>query len=162
VLAWYAPDHLAMLDPIGAILIALWIIASWLSTAREHIDKLAGLTAPHEFIRRLTHIVFNHDERVEKVDTVRAYHFGEKFLVEVEIVMAPDTPLHESHDVGIMLQHKIEALEEVERAFVHIDYQVRDVDDHDPRSPLVRKTVLANQGNGAEPDTSGERASLCI
>ena len=57
--------------------------------------------------------------------------------------MRPDTPLRESHDVGIMLQHKIERLEEVERAFVHIDYQVRDVDDHDPRTPILRKTAAA-------------------
>ena len=44
---------------------------------------------------------------------VRAYHFGPRFLVEVEIVMAGETPLSESHDVGIMLQHKIERLEQV-------------------------------------------------
>ena len=43
---------------------------------------------------------------------VRAYHFGPKFLVELEIVMAEETPLRESHDVGINLQHKIERLEQ--------------------------------------------------
>ena len=72
-----------------------------------------GRAAPPGFVRRLTHIAFNHDERIVKVDTVRAYHFGPRFLVEVEIVMQPDTPLHESHDVGIMLQHKIERLDQV-------------------------------------------------
>ena len=55
------------------------------------------------------------------------------FLVEVEIVMTPETPLSESHDVGIVLQHKIERLEQVERCFVHVDYQQRDVDDHGAR-----------------------------
>ena len=29
--------------------------------------------------------------------------------------MQPETPLRESHDVGIVLQHKIERLEQVER-----------------------------------------------
>ena len=47
------------------------------------------------------------------MDVVRAYHFGPKFLVEIEIVMPEETPLRESHDVGILLQHKIERLEEV-------------------------------------------------
>ena len=65
---------------------------------------------------------------------MRAYHFGPKFLVEVEIVMAEDTLLRDSHDCGIMLQHKIESLPEVERCFVHIDYQQREVDDHDPKA----------------------------
>ena len=120
LLAWWKPDYLAVLDPIGAILIALWIIGSWLSTALEQISHLAGLAAPAGFVRRLTHIIFHHDTRVQKVDTCRAYHFGERFLVEVEIVMLPETPLRDSHDVGITLQHKIERLEEVERAFVHV------------------------------------------
>ena len=143
LLAAWKPEHLALLDPVGAIVIALWIICSWMSTALELISKLTGKTAPPDFVRRLTHIVFYHDARVRKVDTCRAYHFGERFLVEVEVVMEPETPLRESHDVGIMLQNKIERLEEVERAFVHIDYQVRDVDDHDPRTPILRKTAAA-------------------
>ena len=70
---------------------------------------------------------------------MRAYHFGPRFLVELEIVMHPDTPLRESHDCGILLQHKIEALPAVERAFVHIDYAHRDDDDHDHATPVLRK-----------------------
>ena len=89
---------------MGAILIALWILFSWLSTALVYVAKLVGLVAPPELVRRLTHLVFSHDPRVLKVDTCRAYHFGERFLVEVEIVMLPETTLRESHDVGITLQ----------------------------------------------------------
>ena len=63
-----------------------------------------------------------HDPSVS-LDTVRAYHFGPRFLVELELVMDEHTPLRESHDCGILLQHKIEALPSVERCFVHIDYQ---------------------------------------
>ena len=33
--------------------------------------------------------------------------------LQLEIVMPEETPLRESHDIGIMLQHKIERLEEV-------------------------------------------------
>ena len=69
------------------------------------------------------------------VDELRAYHFGPRFLVEVEVVMDEQTPLRESHDCGILLQHKIEALPAVERCFVHIDYQHRDGNDHDLRTP---------------------------
>jgi len=63
----------------------------------------------------------------------RVLYLRSSFLVEVEIVMTPETPLSESHDVGIVLQHKIERLEQVERCFVHVDYQQRDVDDHGAR-----------------------------
>ena len=114
---------MAVLDPIGAVVIAGWIIVSWVTTALDQIRKLAGRAAPPGFVRRLTHIAFNHDERIVKVDTVRAYHFGERFLVEVDIVLPESMPLRETHDIGEALQIKIEALAEVERAFVHIDWE---------------------------------------
>ena len=46
-------------------------------------------------------------------------HVRADFLVEVEIIMSPETPLRESHDVGISLQHRIERMSEVERAYGH-------------------------------------------
>lgn len=36
--------------------------------------------------------------------------------------MDPETRLRESHDVSQALQRKIEGLADVERAFVHVDY----------------------------------------
>ena len=32
--------------------------------------------------------------------------------------------MHEAHDIGESLQTKLEKLQEVERAFVHIDYEI--------------------------------------
>ena len=123
VLAVKVPGHLGFVDPVGAILIAGWILYSWVCTALEQVRKLAGKAAPPGFLQRLTHIAFNHDARILKVDTVRAYHFGERFLVEIDIVLPEQMPLRETHDIGEALQFKIEALEEVERAFVHIDWE---------------------------------------
>ena len=55
------------------------------------------------------------------------------------MVLEEATPLRESHDIGVLLQHKIEALPSVERCFVHIDYQHRVHDDHDLATPVVHK-----------------------
>ena len=118
------------LDPIGAICISLYIIYSWFMTGREQIEQLIGKSAPDDFIAELTEIARVFDERIVEVDVVRAYHFGPKFLVEIEIVMPKETSLFESHDVGMELQYEIEAREEVERCFVHIDYQQRPYDEH--------------------------------
>lgn len=60
-----------------------------------------------------------HRTQNASLDVVRAYHFGPKFLVEIEIVMAEETPLRESHDVGILLQHKIERLPEASHTPPH-------------------------------------------
>ena len=45
----------------------------------------------------------------------RAYHFGSRLLVEVDVVLPPETPLRESHDIGESLQIAIEKLHNVER-----------------------------------------------
>ena len=104
---------------------------------------IIGRSADAEVLDVVREMAETHDP-LAMLDCVRAYHFGPKFLVELEIVMAEETPLRDSHDCGILLQHKIEALPEVERAFVHIDYQPRDVDDHDPSVPIEYKTQLSS------------------
>jgi len=121
--------ELWFLDPVGAIVISAYIIFSWYMTGKEQIEQLTGKSAPEDFIQELTEIAANFDERM-KVDVCRAYHFGPKFLVELEVVMERETLLFESHDLGMDLQYEIEGREEVERCFVHIDYEARPYDEH--------------------------------
>jgi divalent metal cation (Fe/Co/Zn/Cd) transporter len=136
--AWYA-------DPIGAILIGLLILVSWAANAFDHVWLLVGKSAPQEFISKLIYLVVTHDTRIKKVDTVcvssgaradlaranstqcRAYHAGQNYYVEVDIVMDEDLPLKVTHDVSQTLQRKLEGLADVERAYVHVDYE----DEHD-------------------------------
>eukprot|EP00929_Paragymnodinium_shiwhaense_P097727 TRINITY_DN59343_c0_g1_i1.p1 TRINITY_DN59343_c0_g1~~TRINITY_DN59343_c0_g1_i1.p1 ORF type:complete len:408 (-),score=69.26 TRINITY_DN59343_c0_g1_i1:108-1331(-) len=127
-----------MIDAVGALLIGIWITRCWAATAREQADLLLGKTAEPEFLEKVRELAASQVPLVT-LDAVRAYYFGPKFLVEIDVVMAPSTPLAESHDVGVALQHKIECLEDCERCFVHIDYQRRQVDDHDPKVPLAEK-----------------------
>mmetsp|Transcript_2732 Transcript_2732/g.6613 ORF Transcript_2732/g.6613 Transcript_2732/m.6613 type:complete len:353 (-) Transcript_2732:256-1314(-) len=127
------------LDPTGGILISIYIIRSWFLTMLDQINMLVGREANDEFLETIRGMAEKHHEEAE-VDIVRAYHFGPKFLVEVELVMDKDTPLSKSHDVGMLLQHEIELLEECERCFVHIDYQKRSEDDHDRTVPIHFKT----------------------
>ncbi|KAI1380178.1 hypothetical protein F4677DRAFT_252903 [Hypoxylon crocopeplum] len=115
------------LDPIGAICIALLILFSWIANAFEQVWLLVGKSAPKEFVSKLIYMSMTHDPLIRKVDTCRAYHAGQKYYVEVDIVMDQDIPLKVSHDVSQSLQRKLEGLGDVERAFVHVDYD----DDHD-------------------------------
>ena len=66
-------------------------------------------------------MTWNHDERIENINTVRAYSFGSNYFVEVDIVLPEHTPLPLAHDIGESLQLKLEKLPEIERAFVHVD-----------------------------------------
>ncbi len=147
----FSNEHLWVLDPIGAIFISCYIIFSWYATGKEQIEHLTGKAAPRDFIEELHEMANNFDPKMVvsancsriymisfnansflflKVDVVRAYHFGPKFLVELEVVLPRDTLLHESHDLGMELQYEIESREEVERCFVHIDYESRPYDEH--------------------------------
>jgi cation diffusion facilitator family transporter len=144
ILSLYSPT-LWFLDPFGAILISLYIIYSWYHTGKEQIEQLTGKSAPDDFIDELLDIAEHFDERMV-VDTCRAYHFGPKFLVELEVVLPKHTLLVESHDLGMELQYEIEGREEVERCFVHIDYETRDYDEHVvSKVPELREHLLRNR-----------------
>jgi divalent metal cation (Fe/Co/Zn/Cd) transporter len=69
--------------------------------------------------------VYNFHPAIDKIDTVRAYYSGNGLLVEVDIVLPPDTSLRMAHDIGEALQIYLESMTvvEVERAFVHLDYE---------------------------------------
>ncbi|RDA94065.1 hypothetical protein CP533_5277 [Ophiocordyceps camponoti-saundersi (nom. inval.)] len=130
-LAWY-------LDPVGAICIALLILVSWSSNAFEQAGLLAGKSAPWPYISKLIYVTLTHSSHILKVDTCRAYHAGQNYYVEVDIVMDAQTPLRVSHDVGQSLQRKLEGLADVERAFVHIDYE-HEHNIHEEHKPLYDK-----------------------
>ena len=84
---------------------------------------LAGHTASPDFLKKITWLALNHDRNIEKVDTVRAFHFGNNFLVEMDIILPSTMTVQEAHQIQEPLQRRLESMPEVERAFVHIDYE---------------------------------------
>ncbi|KAK3267213.1 hypothetical protein CYMTET_24220 [Cymbomonas tetramitiformis] len=131
-----AVSTLWWLDSVTAVLLCCYVIVTWIKTGREQMQMIVGKGANFDFLRQLTYLASTHDHRIQQVDTVRAYHFGLRYIVELDIVLAPDMPLQEAHDIGESLQIKIEVLEEVERSFVHLDFEV----DHAPE----HKTTVAS------------------
>ncbi|CAI8587500.1 unnamed protein product [Vicia faba] len=111
------------IDPTGAIIIALYTINTWTKTVIENVWSLIGRTAPPDFLAKLTYLIWNHHEQIKHIDTVRAYTFGAHYFVEVDIVLPEDMLLNQAHNIGETLQEKLEQLPDVERAFVHIDFE---------------------------------------
>ncbi|KAG8378181.1 hypothetical protein BUALT_Bualt08G0111200 [Buddleja alternifolia] len=106
------------IDPAGAKALAVYTIMNWSRTMLEN----AGQTAPPEVLQNLTYLVLRHDTKIKHVDTV-------------DIELPEDLPLKEAHTIGKFLQIKIEELSEVERAFVHLDYECDHKSEH---------TILSN------------------
>ncbi|XP_062172821.1 metal tolerance protein 4-like [Alnus glutinosa] len=122
------------IDPTGAILLALYTISNWSKTVMENAVTLVGQSAPPEFLQKLTYLVIRHPQ-VKRIDTVRAYTFGVLYFVEVDIELPEDLPLKDAHAIGEALQDKLEKLPEVERAFVHLDFECTHKPEH---SVLIR------------------------
>ena len=127
---WLGAKYAWWLDPLGAALFSTFVIWSWASMGLENITMLVGKSAPVTFIQQLTYITMNHHADVIAVDTVRAFHFGENYLVEVDIVLPENMPLKQTHDIGESLQTKLERLDNVDRAFVHVDYEFDHLPEH--------------------------------
>jgi divalent metal cation (Fe/Co/Zn/Cd) transporter len=71
-----------------------------------------------------------HSPSIRQIDTVRAYHSGPRLIVEVDVVMDPADSLKFTHDTAEDLQIKLESLPDVERAYVHVDYETDHAPEH--------------------------------
>lgn len=118
------------LDPAGAIFLSVIITAIWLRTAFTEFLLLVGVTASVEIQQLITYVCVTHSPLIKQIDTVRAYHSGPRLIAEVDVVMDPDATLMETHDVAEELQMKLESLPDVERAYVHVDYETTHKPEH--------------------------------
>ena len=71
-----------------------------------------------------------HSTTIRAIDTVRAYHSGPRIIVEVDVVVDDTESVRVSHDVAEELQVKLESMPDVERAYVHIDYETSHKPEH--------------------------------
>ncbi|KDQ63008.1 hypothetical protein JAAARDRAFT_29002 [Jaapia argillacea MUCL 33604] len=118
------------LDPMGAIIISAVVMVAWGRTIYKQFELLAGKSAPRDFIQLVIYKAMTFSDEIEKIDTVRAYHSGPDYFVEVDVVMDANTPLWKAHDISQQLQDKIEVLPNVERAFVHVDHETTHAPEH--------------------------------
>ncbi|KAG9393271.1 Cation efflux protein [Carpediemonas membranifera] len=110
------------IDPLGSTVMASIIIYIWMSNAYQQIINLVGKSGPTELNNKLTFLAMHHDARILRVDFVETFHFGDNYIVEIHIVLDPDTILSESHEIEESLKSTLELLPEVDRAYCHLDY----------------------------------------
>ena len=115
---------------MGAILLSLLISTLWLHTAYSDFQLLIGVTADTSMQQWITYISMTHSILIRQNDTVRAYHSGPRLVVEVDIVMDREETLRFCHDTAEELQMKLESLPDVERAYVHIDFETSHKPEH--------------------------------
>ncbi|KAK8001456.1 cation diffusion facilitator 1 [Apiospora marii] len=119
------------LDPMGAIILSVLISCIWLRTAFQEFLLLVGVVASVEMQQLITYVCLTHSpDNIQGIDTVRCYHSGPRLIAEVDIVMHPDASLRDTHDIAEELQFKLEDLPDIERAYVHVDYETTHKPEH--------------------------------
>jgi cation diffusion facilitator family transporter len=118
------------IDPMGAIILSCLISCIWLHTAFSEFLLLVGVNASVEIQQLITYVCLTHAPDIEGIDTVRVYHSGPRLIAEVDVVMNPARSLRDTHDVAEELQIKLESLPDVERAYVHVDYETTHKPEH--------------------------------
>ncbi|CAK7272501.1 hypothetical protein SEPCBS119000_005158 [Sporothrix epigloea] len=118
------------IDPAGAILLGVIVSTIWLRTALNEFMLLVGVVASVETQQLITYVCVTHSPAVQQIDTVRVYHSGPRLIAEVDVVMARNATLGETHDVAEELQSKLECLPDIERAYVHVDYETTHKPEH--------------------------------
>lgn len=92
-----------------------------------HITSVLGVSRGHYLqclnaLHAIYHRTYGH--KLEFHQNSKLFSFITFILlldnVEMEIVLPGNMTVIESHDLALVLQHKIESLNDVERAFVHV------------------------------------------
>ncbi|KAK9381065.1 cation efflux family-domain-containing protein [Kockiozyma suomiensis] len=110
-------------DPLGALLLSIYIIYQWVETTFEHIRNLTGVTGDAVDKKVITYLCMRFADSIQKLTAVNVYHSGDRLQVEVDVVVDDRFSLRDTHDLGEALQYAIETLPMVERAYVHLDYR---------------------------------------
>lgn len=111
--------RLPMLDTIAAIFVGAYILYSGHRIGMENLDYLMGRAPDREQLDRIRAAAAQVD-KVQAVDTIKGHYVGT--FVHVELTARVDGTLStsESHDVAEAVRTAVEAINTVDRAFVHM------------------------------------------
>ena len=109
-----------LLDPIAGFAVALWIFRAAFNAGRENLNYLTGAGASEELRQKIV-------EAAQSVPGVlRVHHLmtdyaGPRLVADLHINVDGQTPLVESHRICDEVIARVEAIPEVDRAYVHIE-----------------------------------------
>ncbi len=107
-------------DPLAGGLIALWIFRIAWSAWKENLRYLTGAGAPPELREEITHLVES-TPGVYSVHQVITEYIGARLVVDLHIDVDNSLAITEAHAISDHVQEKLEALPEVDRAYIHVE-----------------------------------------
>ncbi len=109
-----------LLDPLAGILVAMWIFRAAYRAARENLSYLTGGGASAALRERIA-AAAESVPGVLRVHQTRTEYVGPQLMVDMHINVEGGKTLNEAHDISDAVIARLEALPEVDRAYVHLE-----------------------------------------
>lgn len=109
-----------LLDPIAGFLVSLWIFKAAFEAGRENFAYLTG-AGPDESLRQKIIDTANSVEGHHTVHHMISEYVGPKLAIDMHINLPGDASLDVVHDLSDRITEALEALPEVDRAYVHVE-----------------------------------------
>lgn len=107
-------------DHIAGLLIGIWIIYSGASLGYKNLKYLMGHIPPINVMKSIENETLN-IPGVKGLNDLRAHYVGDVVHVEIHIEVDDELSAKAAHEIGIAVRDRLESLESIEKAFVHID-----------------------------------------
>lgn len=109
-----------MLDPIAGAVVAFWIFKAVYSTAKENFGYITGAGAD-ENVRSEIYEAAKSIPGVEDVHHIITEYAGPKLVVDMHVNVDGELSLNKAHDICDQATAALEALPQVDRAYVHVE-----------------------------------------
>jgi len=108
-----------LLDPIAGLLVALWIFRAAFEAGKENLSFLTGAGADENLRQKIIETASNVDGVV--VHHMMSDYVGPKLVVDMHINLPGEASLDEVHAVTDRVIEALEAIPEIDRAYVHVE-----------------------------------------
>lgn len=107
-------------DPVAGFLVAGWIFRNVINAARENLGFLTGAGASEEKRKELVQIAET-VPGVQRVHHLMTEYAGPRLVVDLHINVDGNMTLNEAHAISDEIIARLEAVKDVDRAYVHIE-----------------------------------------
>ncbi|NLE75633.1 MAG: cation transporter [Chloroflexi bacterium] len=114
--SWLHPQA----DPLAALAVSVWIFRNAWGILVENLGYLTGRAAKPELLEQIC-AAARHVDGVMGVHRVIADYCGPQVRVELHVDLDGDIPFRDAHQISNAVRDAVEALDEVDLAFVHLE-----------------------------------------
>jgi len=109
-----------LLDPIAGALVALWIFRAAVEAAHENLKYLTGAGASPELREKIAEVA-GKVPGVLRVHQVITEYVGPQLIADLHINVDGHISLDAAHHIADTVQAAVEAVNEVDRAYIHVE-----------------------------------------